>query len=103
MADGGSLLTATFNNVSAYELSGDSFGNIIDELLEVPAFELYSSNAAALIVSYKASGAHGSWVLSASAAREHIESHHLVGFTLSSIIGLSGWVIAQGYSCVPST
>jgi hypothetical protein len=87
--------TFLFTGVLGYHFQNDALGNIIFALQEVALGAFLAEHAPELRGSLHAAGALGNWARDPSSAQPALDARGIRAFTLSSSIGLSGWLLAK--------
>jgi len=84
-----------FRGVEGYCFEHDAFGNIINELRNVPVEELLSTYGLQIAEAYRVAGAPGPWAADLASAGDLLASRAVQGFVIWSSYGLSGWILAR--------
>ena len=86
---------AVFTGVAAYVFRGDALGTILFDIEPMDALALYRESAGALQLIHAQTGDHAAWVRDERVAAGFIKENALVGYRITSSIGLEGEVWAR--------
>jgi len=86
-----------FSGVVAYYFEQDTFKTILFDIEEEDIARIYDSNRDRFAAGQNY-GWPGMWNKSEQTALEYLASLGVKGFTLSSVCGMSGWVLAKSMS-----
>lgn len=84
-----------FEGVRAYHFQNDAFGNIIFGVENVPAEWFLERYGAEIVETNRMAGSPGEWVKDLDSAPAYLSEQEIQAFTLSSSLGLCGWVLAK--------
>jgi hypothetical protein len=87
--------TIVFSGVEGYQFENDAFGNIVFSLEKTSVEQLLAEYGARIAESFHSAGAPGPWAADLASAAQKLAAKGIQGFTLSSSLGLSGWVLAR--------
>jgi hypothetical protein len=93
--------TLTFEDVVAYEVTGDDFLTIILDVEECPPERLVERRRA-LFETGRNYHWPGRWNTSLSAVQKYLNENKIRGFMLMSSCGLECWVLAKRYTLTPT-
>ncbi len=84
----------SFEDVVAYRLTNDAFGNILYDVRKISHSDFYSEYGSELRGSFVRHGAAGPWIEDKDSALLFLESHKIAAYQITSTLGLDGWILS---------